>query len=100
TRGKKTALSTVNTAMNEESTFDEERIGELLGKLPPAPEAWVKAAQELPRARREIDEIAARVEADKDFRAAVTPELAAALEAAGYDISPSLIPALRARLDV
>jgi hypothetical protein len=86
--------------MNHESTYDEERIGELLRTLPPAPEPWVKAAQELPRARKEIEEIAARVEADKDFRAAVTADLEAALEAAGYDISPSLMPALRARLDV
>jgi hypothetical protein len=86
--------------MNDELTYDEERIGELLRALPPAPEAWVKAAQELPRARREIEEIAARVEADKEFRAAVTADLEAALEAAGYEISPSLMPALRDRLGV
>ncbi len=77
---------------------DEERVAELLRTLPPAPEAWVKAAQELPRARREIDQIAARVEADKDFRAAVNADLEAALAAAGYDLDPSLLPALRARL--
>jgi hypothetical protein len=86
--------------MNEEFRYDEERIGELLRTLPPAPEAWVKAAQELPRARKEIEEIAARVEADKEFRAAVTADLEAALEAAGYEVAPSLMPALRARLDV
>jgi hypothetical protein len=86
--------------MNESFTYDEERIGELLHALPPAPEAWVRAAQELPRARKEIEEIAARVEADREFRAAVTADLEAALEAAGYDVSPSLMPALRARLDV
>jgi hypothetical protein len=84
--------------MTTESGYDEERVAELLRTLPPAPEAWVRAAQELPQARREIDEIAARVEADKEFRAAVTADLEAALEAAGYDIDPSLLPALRARL--
>jgi hypothetical protein len=84
--------------MNNEFPHDEERVAELLRMLPPAPEAWVEAAQELPRARREIDEIAARVEADKEFRAAVTADLEAALEAAGYEVSPSLIPVLRARL--
>ena len=47
--------------MTTEFPYDEERIAELLGALPPAPEAWVNAAQELPKARREIDEIAARV---------------------------------------
>ena len=84
--------------MTTEFEYNEERVAELLRTLPPAPEAWVKAAQELPRARREIDEIAARVEADKEFRAAVTADLEAALEAAGYDIEPSLLPALRERL--
>jgi hypothetical protein len=84
--------------MNANFPYDEERVAELLRTLPPAPEAWVKAAQELPRARQEIDAIAARVEADKDFRAAVTADLEAALEAAGYDIDASLLPALRARL--
>jgi hypothetical protein len=85
--------------MTNEFPYDEERVAELLRTLPPAPEAWVKAAQELPTARHEIDEIAARVEADKEFRAAVTADLEAALEAAGYEIAPSLMPALRARLE-
>jgi hypothetical protein len=84
--------------MNANTPYDEERVAELLRTLPPAPEAWVKAAQELPRARQEINEIAARVEADKEFRAAVTRDLESALEAAGYDIDASLLPALRARL--
>jgi hypothetical protein len=77
---------------------DEERLAELLGALPPAPEGWVKAAQELPRARREMDDIVARAEADQEFRAAVMADLEAALEAAGYHIDPSLLPALRDRL--
>jgi hypothetical protein len=77
---------------------DEERLAQLLGELPPAPEAWVKAAQELPRARREMDEIVARAEADQKFRAAVMADLKAALEAAGYEVDPSLLPALKERL--
>jgi hypothetical protein len=77
---------------------EEERLAKLLRTLPPAPDAWVKAAQELPRARREIEEIAARVEADHEFRAAVTRDLEAALEAAGYDIDRSLLPLLKERL--
>lgn len=79
--------------------YDEERLARLLRTLPPAPEAWVAAAQELPRARREIDEIAARAEADHEFRAAATADLEAALAAAGYEVDPSLLPALRARLE-
>jgi len=77
---------------------DEERLAQLLKMLPPAPEGWVKAAQELPRARREIDEIAARAESDAEFRAAMTANLEAALQQAGYDVDPSLLPELRDRL--
>jgi phage shock protein A len=85
--------------MNEpHSHYDEERLAQLLKMLPPAPEAWVQAAQELPRARREIDEIATRAEMDAEFRAAVTRDLEAALEQAGYDVDPSLLPELRERL--
>ena len=84
--------------MMRTSEHDEERLGELLGLLSPAPDAWVRAAQELPRARQEIDEIAARVEADKEFRAAVTADLEAALKAAGYELDPRLLPVLRERL--
>src|SRR5919198_1320611 len=41
-------------------TYDEDNIAELLSALPPAPEAWVRAAQELPTIRRELDDIVAR----------------------------------------
>jgi hypothetical protein len=78
--------------------YDEERLAALLKMLPPAPEGWVKAAQELPAARREIDEIAVRAQEDAEFRAAVTADLEAALEQAGYDVDPSLLPELRERL--
>ena len=84
--------------MTTEFPYDEERVAELLRTLPPAPEAWVKAAQELPRARAEIEEIAARFEADKEFRAAVNADLEAALEAAGYDVDSRLLPELRTRI--
>jgi hypothetical protein len=84
--------------MNSIPEYEEERLAALLHDLPPAPEAWVKAAQELPRARQEIEEIAARVEADKEFRAAVTADLEAALEAAGYELDPTLLPVLKERL--
>ena len=77
---------------------DEERLAELLRALPPAPEGWVKAAQELPRARLDMDEIAARAVADAEFRAAVMADLEAALKDAGYDIDPSLLPKLKDRL--
>ena len=43
-----------------EKPHDEERLGELLGLLPPAPAGWVQAAKELPEARRTLDEIIER----------------------------------------
>jgi hypothetical protein len=78
---------------------DEERLAALLRALPPAPEGWVKAAQTLPQARREIDEIAERAAADKEFREAVLADLEKALEQAGYDLDPSLIPVVKERIE-
>jgi hypothetical protein len=77
---------------------DEERVAGLIRALPPAPEAWVEAAQELPRARREMDEIVARAQADREFREAAIADLESALENAGYEVDSSLLPELRQRL--
>ena len=79
--------------------LDEQRIAELLRLLPPAPEAWVRAAQELPAARASIDGIVARCEADAEFRKQVLADLEAALEAAGVEAAPSAVDALRGRLE-
>jgi hypothetical protein len=78
--------------------YDEERIGELLRFLPEPPQAWVQAAQELPQARVEIDEIVARAEQDADFRARLVADLEAALQAEGYEASPSVLAYARIRL--
>ena len=80
------------------SGYDEERIAALLGLLPPAPEGWVLAAQELPRARAEIGALVARAEEDAAFRALVVADLEAALEAEGIKATPSVVAALRSRL--
>ena len=39
------------------------------------PEGWVRAAQELPLARLEVDEIVARAVADAEFRTALIADL-------------------------
>jgi hypothetical protein len=78
--------------------YDEERLGSLLRTLPPAPEGWVKAAMELPLARRGLDEIVARAEGDLQFRKALLADLEAALQAQGYKPDPALVEALRNRL--
>ena len=77
--------------------YDEERLGYLLGLLPPAPEGWVTAAQELPVARRSLDEIVARAEADLEFRAALIADLEAALAQEGYEPSRPIVDELRKR---
>jgi hypothetical protein len=77
---------------------DEERLGELLGMLPPAPAAWVQAAQELPEARRQLDEIVERARSDAEFRVRLIADLEAALASAGYEPGAALSDAVRARL--
>jgi hypothetical protein len=79
------------------SAFDEDRLAELIGALPPAPEAWVRAAQELPSARTELDEIVARAEADAQFRRALIDDLEATLAREGYEPDRPLVNALRRR---
>ena len=80
------------------SRYDEERLAELLRGLPPAPDAWVKAAQELPSARRSLDEIVERARADAEFRRALIADLETALAGAGYEPSPLLLESVRERL--
>jgi hypothetical protein len=82
--------------MNE---MNEERLAELLRALPPAPEAWVRAAQELPTARRTLDDLVARAEADARFRTALLADLEAALAAEGFEAPRAVVEALRERLE-
>jgi hypothetical protein len=77
---------------------DEETLGVLLRLLRPAPTGWVRAAQELPGARRAIDEIVSRAEADRAFRSALIADLERALAAEGYEPDRWIVDELRARL--
>lgn len=79
------------------TTPDEETLGRFLSALPPAPEAWVRAAQELPLLRLGLDGIIERAEADTAFRQALIADLETALEAEGYERDPALVDALRRR---
>jgi hypothetical protein len=79
------------------SAYDEDRLAELIAALPPAPEAWVRAAQELPFARRELDQIVARAEADAVFRQALIADLEATLAREGYEPDRPLVDELRRR---
>jgi hypothetical protein len=78
--------------------FDEERLGALLRVLRPAPRGWVEAAQELPGARRVLDDLVERAESDLEFRAAVLADLEVALEQAGVEPDRRIVLWLEHRL--
>lgn len=80
--------------------YDEEQLGELLSALPPAPDAWVRAAQDLPLLRLGLDDIVERARADAEFRRLLIADLEAALEAEGYERDPALVEALRRRFPI
>jgi len=84
--------------MTDMTRYNEERLAELLRALPPAPEGWVLAAQELPRSRSELDDIVARAEADVAFRAALIEDLEHALREVGYEPDSLALEELKRRL--
>ena len=79
------------------SAYDHDTLGRLIAALPPAPDGWVRAAQELPAARRGIDDIVGRAEADVAYRERVVADLESALAAEGIEPTPSLLDELRDR---
>ena len=80
------------------SGYDELQLADLLAALPPAPQGWVRAAQELPLARLGLDDLVRRAEEDADFRQRLIADLEAALQAEGIEPDPALAEALRRRL--
>ena len=80
------------------TAYDEERVGDLLSALRPAPEAWVRAAQDLPLLRRGLDEIVRRAEADGEFRRRVVTEPESVLEEADVVAHADAVELLRRRL--
>jgi hypothetical protein len=80
------------------SAYDEERLARLIGMLPPAPDGWVQAAQELPAARRGLDQLVARAEQDAAYRAELLADLENALQAEGVEPKPRVVQELFRRL--
>jgi hypothetical protein len=80
------------------SGYDIQQLARLIGMLPPPPEAWVQAAQELPAARRELAGLVARAEADAEFRRALVADLEAALQAEGVEPTAPLLALVRRHL--
>ena len=81
-----------------DDALPEERIAALLSLLPPAPEAWVEAAKELPAARAQIDGIVARAEQDAVYRAQLVSDLEQALLADGIEPTPVIRREIARRL--
>jgi transposase len=81
-------------------TYNEETLADLLRTLPAPPQAWVKAAQEIPLARKGLDDIVERAREDQAFREALIADLESALEGAGYEPDPALTTAVRERLSL
>ena len=77
------------------TAYDEQRLGRLIGMLPPAPQGWVQAAQELPAATRGLDQLVARAEADAAYRATVLADLESALQAKGVEPEPRVVEKVR-----
>jgi RNA polymerase sigma factor (sigma-70 family) len=95
--GRNVVVAHVLLAGDVMNAYDEDRLAELIAALPPAPEGWVRAAQELPLARKSLDEIVARAEADAAFRQALIANLESALAQAGYEPERPLVEELRRR---
>jgi hypothetical protein len=81
------------------AAYDEERLGEILSALPPAPEAWVGAARDIPLREQEIDPIVERADTDEEYRRRVIEDPAAALEEADVIAHVDTIEILKRRLD-
>jgi hypothetical protein len=80
------------------NTYDIEQLSRLIGALPPAPQGWVTAAQELPRMRANLDDLIARAEQDAELRARLVADLESALAESGITPTPRLLAEARARL--
>ncbi|MDX6442657.1 MAG: hypothetical protein QOE43_2386 [Gaiellaceae bacterium] len=76
---------------------DHDKLARLIAALPPAPVGWVQAAQELPAARRGIDDIVERAVADAAYRERVVADLESALAAEGIIPTPPVLKELRER---
>ena len=79
------------------NAYDHDTLGRLIAALPPPPDGWVRAAQELPAARRGLDDIVNRAVADAAYRERVVADLESALAEAGIEPTPPILEELRER---
>lgn len=75
----------------------EERIGELLAHLPPAPAAWVERAARIPRVQRDLADVQRRLDEDALLREAFKRDGGRALRDAGLSVDDEVVEHLRDR---
>jgi hypothetical protein len=80
------------------TTYDHDRLAQLIAALPPAPGGWVAAAQELPRVRQSLDDLLARAEADAELRSRLVADLESALAESGISPTPRILEEARTRI--
>ena len=69
-----------------------------IAALPPTPEGWVRAAQELPQVRRGLDDLLGRAEADAALRERLLADLESTLADAGIEPTRQVLADVRERL--
>ena len=79
-------------------TDNIEQLSQLIAALPPVPEAWLTAAQELPRLRRELDDLLIRARADAELRARLEADLEAVLAESGITPTTRVVDEVRDRM--
>ena len=84
--------------MIESDPYAEDDLGRLIGLLPPVPEGWVRAAQEIPAFRTMLDELVARAEADEAFQQTLIADLESAIAQAGYEPEPRAVEGVRRQM--
>jgi hypothetical protein len=80
------------------SAYSEQTLAELIALLPPAPRAWVAAAQQIGPARRSLDTIVQRAREDVEFRRRVLADLEAAFRAEGIEPDRFAVELLKQRV--
>lgn len=78
--------------------YSERQIAGLLRVLAPAPAHWVEAAQQIPRIKKQINEVLPFLGEIATGRAVETAELEMAIEAAGLTPEPQLVAELQRHL--
>jgi hypothetical protein len=80
------------------ATENIEELGRLVAALPPTPEGWVRAAQELPQVRRGLDDLLRRAEADAELRSRLIADLESTLADVGIEPTRYVLADVRERL--